>query len=350
MTTAPKFTVLLALALGATAAGCAADAPGNGNGNGSGSGSGSGSDDVAAPATPEGKYSLQSDFDIASNTPGKVGEVVNAFIDMTDSPDDPTKWVVDHAIAAMPSGTLKTLASSAAPLITGYLNDRILQVAPNFVAKMKDIGNKFGDVAKHFGTLETLEISKAGTAYAATHTVTGMHFTVDAVGMDFPFADSGMTNVVATNVAIGYDPTGKLTIGEHAVPLSYGKILRLALDKAIIPTVDGGASDLGTVLNDLVDCNQVGQAISDQVGFGSPGTYASACTAGLAAGADYIYKKINDLDGSALEFGIAGSAKALDTNHDSKLDSIQRGSWTGNLSYAGTPAPLSTATFFGGRM
>jgi hypothetical protein len=346
MTTAPKLTALFALL---TAVGCAADAPGN-PGDPIDPGTGPGSDDVAAPATPEGKYSITSDFDLATNAPGKVGEIANAFIDMTDSPEDPTKWVVDHAIAAMPSGTLKTLASNAAPFVTGYLNDRVLQFAPDFVTKMKDIGNKFGDVAKHFGTLETLEITKAGTAYAGVHTVTGAHFKIDGMELDFPFVDYSIDNVVVSGVGITYDATGKLTLADHKVPLSYGKILHVALDQAILPLVVPGAHNLGDALNGLVDCNQVGTAISDYVGFGSPGTYASACTAGLNAGADYIYGKINEMDGSALEFGIAGSAKAVDTNRDGKLDAIQRGAWTGNLSYAGTPAPLSNATFFGGRM
>jgi hypothetical protein len=32
------------------------------------------------------------------------------------------------------------------------------------------------------------------------------------------------------------------------------------------------------------------------------------------------------------------------------MDSIQTGAWTGNLSYSGTAAPLSHATFLGERM
>jgi len=32
------------------------------------------------------------------------------------------------------------------------------------------------------------------------------------------------------------------------------------------------------------------------------------------------------------------------------MDTIQTGKWAGTLSYAGTPAPLSTATFVGTRM
>jgi hypothetical protein len=346
-----KLTVLLALSLGA-AAGCAADAPtvGPGTGSGNGPGSGSGSNDAPTPATIEGKYAITSDYDLAANAPGQVGAIANAFIDMTDSPDDPAKWIVDHAIDQIPNGTFKSLAQGVAPLVTGYLNDQLLSVAPDFVSKIKDIGNKFGDIAKHFGTIDTLDVAKSGAAYTTTHTVTGAHFVIDTVAMDFLFTDYSLTNVTVPGVASSYDPTGKLSVGDHKVPLAYGKILRIALDQAIIPMVDPGAPDLAGALGDLVDCSQVGQAIADQVGFGSASMYGSACTAGLAAGANLIYQQIANLDSSALEFGINGTCKATDTNHDGKLDTLTRGAWNGTATYAGTPAPLATATFFGARM
>ena len=97
------------LALGVTATGgCATSEVGPGEG--SGSGSGSGSDTV--PLSPEGKYSLQSDFDIASNMPGTVGAVTNGFIDATDSPDDPSRYVLDRLIALLPNGTFGFVAEN----------------------------------------------------------------------------------------------------------------------------------------------------------------------------------------------------------------------------------------------
>jgi hypothetical protein len=151
------------------------------------------------------------------------------------------------------------------------------------------------------------------------------------------------------------DATGKLTIGEHKLPVSYGKVLRMGLDAVIIPAVDPNATNLGELLADHIDCAAVGQsiydALVDQFGFGgSPSTWQSACTAGLNYGAQTIYNKISDIDASALEFDLTGTAKAVDTNHDSKADALQTGKWTGTLSYSGTPAPLATATFTGSRM
>ena len=78
--------------------------------------------------------------------------------------------------------------------------------------------------------------------------------------------------------------------------------------------------------------------------------WAAACTAGLGYGATTLYTKIDAIDSSALEFGLVGTAKAVDKNNDSKVDTLQTGKWTGTLSYSGTPAPLAAATFIGSRM
>src|SRR6185312_16786830 len=109
-----------------------------------------------------------------------------------------------------------------------------------------------------------------------------------------------------------------LSIGEHKMPVSYGKILRVGLDAVIIPAVDANATNLNELLADQIDCSAVGQAINDaleqQFGYGGgAGTWTSACTAGLNYGAQTIYNKISDIDASALEFDLTGTAKAVDT-------------------------------------
>jgi hypothetical protein len=349
-----NFSFVSILALGAAVTGCAADAPGTGGGGGGGGGDGSGSgSDQVLDAT--GKYSLQSSFDISANMPGTVGVVVNDFIAATDDPADPTQWVLQQIVAQLPNGTAKTLLNGAIPFVSGYLNDRLLDWAPDFVTTIVQVGNDFGDMAKHFGLNETLDVTKAGADYASTVTALGAHFKIDTQEMDLKFADYQVPNVVAMNVGVQLDMTGKLTIADHKLPLSYGKILRIGLDAAIIPMIDSSAANLGQLLADKIDCATVGQYINDaivsQFGFGpGAGTMQAACTAGLQFGANAIYQKISAIDSSALEFNVNGTAKVLDTNHDYKPDQIQTGKWAGTLSYGGTPAPLATATFTGARM
>lgn len=351
-------TLAVGLALGAAVTGCAADSPANPTGGGSDTGSGGqggGGDDVPTPLDASGKYHVQSTFDIASNMPGTVGVVVNDFIAATDDADDPTHWILDQIIAQMPNGTLKNLLSGAEPFVAGYLNDQLLNIAPDFVNTILQVGNDFGDMAKHFGLDETLDIAKAGNDYTSVVTADGVHFNINGNQTDLAFADYQIANIVANNVGVTLDVYGKLSIAEHQMPVSYGKVLRVGLDAVIIPAIDPNASNLDELLADKVDCSAVGQAINDalvqQFGYGGgAGTWTSACTAGLHFGAQQIYGHIAGIDASALEFDLTGAAKAVDTNHDSKADALQTGKWTGTLSYSGTPAPLAAATFTGARM
>lgn len=330
-----------------TAMGCASISKGGDDDGGGGDGSGSGSGSGSIPLSAEGTYELHSSFDLATNAPGTVGTVINEFISATDDPDDPTKYIVDKLIGALPNGTIKSALQNAAPFVTGYLNDRLLDVAPDFVTRVLDVGDKFGQVAKHFGTIETLTVGADGKA---VHVVTGVHFVVDQVALDYAFHDYSLPDIKVDGVQVTLDKTGKLTIANHDVAMQYGTVLRLALDEAIIPLIDPSAQNLSDILHGAVDCHMVGQYVYDALGFGSPSTFESACNSGLSGAATLVYSEIDHINGSALDFGIAGTAKGIDKNHDGKLDDIQTGAWTGTLGYAGTPAPLGAATFFGSRM
>ena len=338
--------------LGLAAVGCAADVSSPDDPNDPGPGP---DEPLPADIDATGKYSMRSNFDLAANAPGKAGDVARMFIDATDEGDDPSKWILEQVINALPSGTFKNVLNGAKPFVAGIINQRLLDIAPDFVTTMVAIGNDVGEVSKNFGLNETLEVSGSTGSYTAVHTVTGAHFKINNVESDYAFADFATDNVAVSGVTLTLDETGKVTLADHKVGLAYGKVIRIALDGAIIPSLDPAASNLGQLLQSQVNCQAVGQAINDAVvstiGFGpGAGTFASACTAGLTAGANLIYSKIADIDGSALEFGLTGTAKMLDKNNDKKLDTIQTGSWAGNLSYAGTPAPLANATFFGARM
>jgi len=334
----------LLLALGASAAGCAASVPGDDD-DGGGGGSGSGSETV--PLTAEGRFALESDFDVATNMPGTAGTVANAFIDATDSPDDPTHWILDQLVAQLPDGSFKNFVKGSIPFVSGYLNDRLLEVAPDFVVTIRDMGNKFGQVARHFGTLETLEITAGGQA---TKTVTGVHFVVDQIELDYLFKDYNVMDVAVPGLMVTLDQTGKLTVADHKVPLSYGKVLRIALDQVIIPLIDPSAVTLEDILKRLVNCQKVGLYTYEAIGIGSASTFESACNAGLKAGAGVIYGQLAHVDSVALEFGINGVAKGVDKNKDGKMDSIQTGAWAGTLTYSGESAPLAKGTFIGERL
>jgi hypothetical protein len=168
--------------------------------------------------------------------------------------------------------------------------------------------------------------------------------------MDFPFADYNIQPTTVDNLAVTMQGSGQLAISQHTVPMKYGQVLRLAIDQALIPMFDPSASNLGDVLKNLVNCEAVGQYVYEAIDIGSPSTFESACNSGLTAAGNALYKALDNMDNAALQFNIAGSARAVDKNADGKMDDIQTGVYTGELSYAGTPAPLAQAKFYGTRM
>jgi hypothetical protein len=346
MTTRPLSMFLFA-ALVAT--GCAADttAPvGDDDGDGGDGGDG-GDDDLPVPLSAEGKYNVTSEFDLATNAPGTPGQIANYFIQATDDPEDPVKFMVDELIKALPDGSIKNFAQQSAPFIYGYLNDRLLEVAPDFVQKVIDVGDAFGQVTQHFGTVEVLEVNASGQA---TKTVTGLHFKIDNVDMDFPFADYGIAETKIEGLQVGLAQTGQITVSDHTVGLKYGQVLKLAIDQAVIPMIDPSAQTLEDILKGAVNCQAVGRYVFEALDFGSASTYESACNTGLRAASNAFYNALNQIDGAALEFALNGTARGVDRNGDGKMDEILTGAWNGTLGYAGTPAPLGTAKFYGKKM
>ncbi|HRC56964.1 MAG TPA: hypothetical protein PKU97_13620 [Kofleriaceae bacterium] len=337
-----------ALALTGTLAGCATDASEQDLANDP---AGDSNPAEPAPATAEGTFTLHSKFDLATNLPGKVGTVVNVIISATDDSNDPVKFIYEKVIDGLGEGTVKNALRGAGPLVTGYLNDRLLSIAPTFVTRMVTLGNRFGEIAKNFGTTSQLVITKGGSGYLSTHTTTGVEFKLVDAGqlleLQFPFEDYGMPSIRVDNVGVALESSGKLTIAPHAVSVSFGQLLRIGVDDMILPLIDDDARNLGELFQNLIDCRQVGMAIFDALRLGSAGAFEAACRTGLGAGATFIYQKIEEIDATALQLDITGVAKAIDRNRDGKMDDLQRGAWTGTVKYATSPATLGTATFLG---
>jgi hypothetical protein len=348
----PTNRLVLALALGAVACGTDPSTMSGGGGDddgGGGGGGGGGDDEPLPPLDASGAYRMRSTFDLATNMPGTAGAVINSIIDATDDSDDPVHWLVDQIIAELDDGPIKSALDAAKPFVVGYLNERLLDLAPDFVTTMVQVGHDFGDIAKHFAINETIELTRSGDGYVAVHTLTGAHFKIGTIESDYAFVNYRLPNVVVSNVAVTMDETGHLTIAAHKLPVAYGKLLRLGLDAAIIPMLDSSARSLGELLTSNVNCQAVGTAIGEAVGFGTT-AFRNACSAGIAAAAHFVYTKIDAIDGSALELGLNGTARAMDKNNDRRIDSIQTGTWAGTLTYGGSPTPLIPAMFSGERM
>ncbi|HVK85044.1 MAG TPA: hypothetical protein VM513_13100 [Kofleriaceae bacterium] len=334
---------LLALMI-AAATGCAAQAPGPITGDDDVNQPDD--DDLPVPLTPEGRFTVQSDFDLATNLPGTAGTVANYFINATDDPEDPSKFIIEQLVNALPDGSIKNTLNGSIPFVAGYVNDKVRALTPEFVDKIIDLGDAFGQVTHHFGTNEILEITAGGRG---TKTINGLHLVIDNVPLDIAFTDHGIQPITVANVQVALDQAGRLTVQPHVVPMKYGALVKLALEQAVIPMVDPSASTLEDALKNVVNCQAVGQWVYEAVDIGSASTFESACNTGLHLAPQALYGYLDSLDTSALEFNLTGTARGVDRNGDSKMDEIQTGVWTGEVKYSGSPAPLSTAKFHGSK-
>jgi len=337
----------ISLALALALVGCG-DNLHDDDGGGSGSGTEQPEPDPKLDAT--GTYRVNSTFDIAANMPGSSGSFVNGLIDATDDPDDPASWLLDQMLAQMPSGTLKSVLQAAKPFVAGYLNQRLTQLAPDLVNTIVELGQRTAELTKHFGVNEKLVVTTSDQVYIATVVADGMRFKIDNTTVDLAFADHDIDDVIVHDVLITIENESRMMVGDHALPLAYGKIVRMAFDAAIIPAIDSSATSLVDLLDNVVNCQAVGQSVATALDFGTAGFWASACTAGLEGAANLVYDQIAAND-SLLTFQRLGHVRVSDSDNDHKLDKLQFGEWSGMLDYDGTQTVLAQpATFSGARM
>jgi hypothetical protein len=296
-----------------------------------------------------GTYRLHSTFDIATNMPGTAGSFVNGLIAATDDPDDPMSWVLDQMIGSMQPGTFKTILLNAKPLVADYLNQQLTSLAPELVGTVTEIGQRMDYMTKHLGVEELLTVTSSDQQYIGQMTADGVRFAIDATTtIDAPFYAHDLDDVTANGLHIAYE-NNRIAVGDHTLPLPYGKLVRIGLDIAIIPAIDPSATGLADLLDNVVDCQGVGQSIADSLDVGSAAFWKSVCLAGLDRAADLVYDQLVAAD-SKLDFNLTGTARAADTNGDYKLDTFTFGEWSGTNGFDGTLVPLAQpATFTGER-
>ena len=314
-----------ALALGA----CASAAPGT-------------PADASASLVPRsvaGSFAVTSEVDMPM--PAEAAAALAPLVAATDGPDDPSRYLLDRLVDQLPAGTIQTIARDAVPLLASYLNTRLGDVAPHLTSGLHALALGLERIARHVGTMETWQIDAHG---AVTRVIGGVRVSTGGTPVELRFADHGLDDRVAST-QITLDKTGRLALADHRVPLGYSALLRLELDNAIVPSVDPAASDLGTALADLVDCEQVGDLLADELGIGTPALYRAACIAATGALANQVYARLATIDAEApLQLEIEGSAQGVDRDGNGSMDELVGGSWRGELSPAG---PLGLATFSG---
>ncbi|MEO6777181.1 MAG: hypothetical protein ABI467_29910 [Kofleriaceae bacterium] len=290
------------------------------------------------PKTVAGTYDLVGTLDLAT-LPEPATYILAELANATDSPDDPARYLVDRMVAALPDGTFKSVATGLAPYIAPYIELELDRIAPNFAPGVHAIVAGLGAVAHHMVTIERLVVAPGGIA---TRALIGLQL----ANVPCQLAAGGAPDALAITRA-EIDREGTLLLTSHTLQLPYGEMLRLGLDRAVIPSVDLAASDLAGTLRDLVDCHQLGLTFYAHANLGSASLYETACAVAMTSLASEVYDKIAAIDAAPFELDVSGTATGVDRDGDGTMDQIQAGAWVGTASYAGTKGPLGANTFTG---
>ena len=293
---------------------------------------------AVVPLEATGTFTVRSRFALSAPPPG-AAHVLAELTASTDGPDDPSRFLVDKLVAKLPEGRTQVIAAAVAPYLAAYLQQRIDSFAPELATKLRALADGLNQVARRFGTTETLTIDPVGRAQ---HVITGLGFGASGRDVDISFAPLGMSDV-AMQTTVGLDGSlngSGLAIAEHAALVPYGAVLRLGLDRVVVPHIVVGALDLADAFAKVVDCDRLGVHVSEYIGIGSADLYAGACTVALMRLAAEIYDR---LETPPVRLSIAGSARAVDADGDGPMDSITDGVWTGTFA----DAALAPSSFVG---
>lgn len=306
--TKPRSFLLLALSMLAFATACAeGDASLQPDAGGGG----------PPPVTVQGTYAVHSRLTLAA-PPAEIGDVVAALRAATDGPEDPSRYLVDLVIARLPDGDTKRLAQFLAPSIATYVQAKIDEIAPALAPGLRALAAGLARLSTELGFRETLVIDAHG----------GVRRTLTMLEVDGRVVDIAPVSGDAQAVLEEPSTGRRIVVSAHALEVDYGQLLRRGFDRAVIPAVVPDAIDLGGALATLVDCARLGALLADHVGLGSPSLYAHACTFGLAAAAAEIDAWMpRDVP---LTLALRGAARAVDTDRDGQIDTLQAGVWEGD--------------------
>lgn len=291
------------------------------------------------PTSIAGTYDLAGTLELQT-LPAPATSLLDALSAATDQPDDPARYLVDRMVAALPDGTFKSVALGLAPYVAPYIQVEIDRIAPHFAPGIRQLATGLSQVAHHMTPIERMIIAPDGLA---TRALIALQFG----SVPCELAGGAPDALAITRVAI--DGEGKLALAGHALQLPYGELLRLGLDRAVIPSIDLSATNLADTLSDLVDCHALGATFAEHAGLGSPALYETACIAAMTGLASDTYRKLAAIDDAPFTLNVSGSALGVDLDGNGTMDEVRSGAWSGTATYAGTKGPLGAATFAGKR-
>jgi hypothetical protein len=136
----------------------------------------------------------------------------------------------------------------------------------------------------------------------------------------------------------------KVSLAHHELSFVYGHFLRYVLTHLIVPALLPGATQVGGLLNGLLNCNRAAQVIASRIG-GINLTYETACQSALATFGNDVEEQLEDVTAQAtLEIG--GDATPQDIDGDGHIDSLVSGEWRGAMTISTGPNTLAPGQIF----
>jgi hypothetical protein len=318
-----------------------------------------GAPDAAPPPTaldPAGRYAISSTHALAAPPPD-IAPLLAELAAATDGSDDPTAYLVDLVVNELPEGSARSVAIVLAPYVATELHGRIAAYAPNLAPALRAMAMGAQRISTRFSTIEDMVITAdPPVGYIARgrvrRTIRGIRIDnteipFSAIGLADASAEAEITVELVGMATRAEDPrvlSNRVAIARHALPLSVGAWFRPAFDRAVIPSVVPGATDLAAAFRTLVDCPRLGALIAEAVGIGPASLYAQACTIGVGVGARTIYERFPGTDARPLALDVMGVARAIDRDGDGVMDAVDGGVWSGRLGEVSVGAAVFDGT------
>lgn len=295
------------------------------------------------PVSPEGAFEVTSAFDLP--VPPAAVPIIEQLTAATDGADDPSRYLLDRMIETLPDGTVKDLATGAAPYVAAYLDTKLSTIAPKFVPGIVQLAAGIDRIASHLAMQERWVIDDAGNA---TRTIEALRFELGDRTTAVALADAALSlPALATHAA--FSVGAELQVGDHMHAVPYGAWLRLGLDLAVVPRVVTGAHDLGEALASLLDCDAVGALIAGALAIDVSPLFATACRTAMTLVASRIEDQLAAIDQTAMTLEVTGNALGVDLDGDGTMDQLAAGTWTGTLHDGGAGVAISAGRFTGAK-
>ena len=318
---------------------------------------------------PVTTYHVRSYFDLGdvASALGSVGKFIVTVTDFANNPGQSLYSAIMDLITASVGGAISKIADVV--LSATFKNDLINKI--NELARENDTVNKVGLFACQFRNIvRTMEfmgelgVEKVGAVeLKGTDQYDGVaaYWRLDCADSSDPNCgriplsskqlglDDTLYFLEGTwngSIANGYD---KLAIEAHEMNLYYGKIIVYLINNYLLPKLADGATSFDQALINWVNCNSVGNWLSNALSRCYGVSVAGSCVGfewnvGKSQAAGWCETAIGGL-GSILNFvaayeelqktgsdiNISGTAMFKDTNADNVVDIIHDGEWSGYM-------------------